>query len=204
MTKPTANRLYPWQREGYLKPKAQPLFDTIILPAKQPLGRYYAFRNQMKFDDGVYKTPADTNMSLCGQLGTPLEYDFRWMELHFERYERSAAKFAMRFIRVSFIFGHQTVWQRMCGAAWRPLIDCPKNPITNESAQVQAKAVADEFQKRGEFWPHYWTPVGDVYSPRRIDSVEAFQVEVDFSEPVLLNDPIHLKVVMQDVMYSPH
>lgn len=183
---------------------SQPIIDTIILPADQPLSKYSAFMQPRTFEDGLPKTSADTNMTQAGALGYPLHYDLRWLELHFEKYERSAARFALGHMYFAFYFGCNVPWLRISGSAWTPLVGCPQHPGDPRytSPENLARAVADEFKARGDFWPHYWHRIGDPEGSRRIDSTESFRVEIWFDEPIILKDPIRLKVAMQDTLYT--
>jgi len=72
---------------GLMRGLRQPLFDTVIfLPSKHEK-KDYAFVDNKKFLDDTPKTNRDTNMTVSGTLGWPLEYDIESMEIHFEEFE---------------------------------------------------------------------------------------------------------------------
>lgn len=187
-----------------LRRVSHPLIDTIIIPAGRRLQRYHAFVDNKKFDDDTLKTESDTNMYQSGQLGHPLYYDLRWLELHFEKCEAADARLIFRHMKFTFFFGCNTPYQRIVGAAWRPLLDVPSDSVHPRDSvpEETAKAVVDEIERRGGFWPHYWSAIGDPQGFRRISPTESFRAELEFSEPVLLHAPIQLKVAMQDTLYA--
>lgn len=184
---------------------SQPMIDTIILPANVPLCRYSAFVDCRKFEDGSQKTRADTNMWQNGSLGYPLEFDLRWIELHFDdAADAAAARLVLSHMYVSFYFGCNVPWLRISGSAWKPLVGCPQHPVDPRytSPEKFSKAVADEVLRRGGIWSHYWTPIGDPQGFRRVSSTESFHMQVEFDEHILLAKPMRLKLAMQDTLYT--
>jgi hypothetical protein len=188
-----------------LKKVQQPLVDTIILDPGWPEMSLSAFVDNLKFPDGTPKTAADTNMSYSAQLGYPLEYDLRWIELHFAEYESpEIARLLLSRMNVAFFFGCNTPWLRLSASAWKPLVACPKHspPVKYASDEKFAKAVADEIGKRGGFWPSYWAPIGNPDGFRRIVSTESFRIEAQFTERIPLRKRTRIQFAMQDTLYT--
>ena len=138
-------------------------------------------------------------MTQSGQLGYPLEYDLNRIELHFEQYDSpEQARFILQHMEFVWFFGSNTPWLRLSGASWRPLMEGFFLPI----GDANARQIAEEMKKRGNFWPHYWHPIGPTDRPRRIHSTESFRAELHFKEPIRLKSPVRIKAVMQDTLYA--
>jgi hypothetical protein len=173
----------------------QPLVDTE--PYRSGLRRLDSFVDCRRFHDGTMKAPADTTLSQSGQLGYPLQYDVRWIELHLTGLPEDCKKVHAA-AHLSLFFGHGTPHLRVPASAMRPLISLPNLKLKRRLA----KKVADAFRDRGQEFGHYWHPVATDGKARRLDSCESFRVELEVARPFCLSGPeVRVQVCLQDVLY---
>lgn len=179
-----------------LRPLKQGIIDTEKIAAYTRKVVFFWDNKKFALDESQ-KLPCHTNMTLCGQLGYPLMYDFRWLELHFDGDPEVCQKVLER-SEFRFIFGGNTVYLRVPGSAWKPLVAMPKREMKKDDYDH----IASVFLERGLFWGHYFHRFSDVGPPRRIDSTEAFRAEMSFYDLPQFPDPIHIKVSMHDTIYA--
>lgn len=179
-----------------LKAVRQPLVDTE--PYRSGTTRLGFFVDNRKFYDGMQKGPGDTNMGQSGQLGYPLEYDMRWIELHLTG-KPEDCKALRAAANLTLFFGCNTPILRLPAATMKPIIELPDLKLKRRLA----KKIADAFRARGQEFGHYWYPVDVQGKPRRLESTHSFRAELEVVVPVPLVGPeVRVQVCLQDVLYT--
>jgi hypothetical protein len=188
-------------RAAVLKAIPQPLIDTEIFPAGRTVVKAQLFVDSKKFADGTPKGRADTNMTQSGQLGYPLEFDLRWLELHLTSDDPAMPALLLPHLSLTFFFGCNTPWLRVPVSAMRPMLGLPDSNLKPADYEKLGRSIRRQLEERKWCWGHYWTPCGDIIV-RRIESTESFRAEIDCEKPIALTSPVRVQVAMQDTLYA--
>ena len=200
-----------------LRPQRHIYFDTVRLQGEH---QENLFSDIMKFPNGEYKQrDVDTNMNLCGQLGTPLLFDLWAWSVAFEKFGTGAdIREVMASTSFKLVFGwrdnayHSAVGTEFyptimltdglsggtVGLDTKPFRKTVKNwkKVTNQ-IRVSLRSMA----KRGQV-THWYQSLRVDQKAIRIDSVEAFKVVIA-SSAKKLSCPVQFKVGLHGILYTP-
>jgi hypothetical protein len=186
-----------------LRPLKQTLYDKLIVPESGHIGRVSLFDDCKFFPDHTQKTEKDTNMTLSGQLGFPLEFDLSWIDLKFEKFAHpDDVRRVLRGLTFKWIRGQCTPWLRVTLSGFEPRMDL--EGVGDGELKEFVNKELKKFQDAG-IWTRYragvLTPDG---LPQRLSSTESFRVEVASPEGGIgeLHGPVHLKVLLGDQLYA--
>lgn len=190
--------LLPPPRTGVQYVVGAPPFTPILRPLRQTLysrmsahpgtTRMMGFVNAcgMRGEDGIHLTGGDTNMTQCGQLGTPLEYDLVCLGIHpfgaGEEYKRWWDTFLNYQPEFTWIFGQNMPWLRTTVN----LMDV-KFPFMTASQLEEARGRLPEFPEilrqiaLDMVLPRTATMTTPDRRARRISSTESFRAEINFT-----------------------
>lgn len=181
----------------------QALYDKLIVPESGYIGKVCLFDDSKFFPDHSQKSEKDTNMTLPGMLGHPLEFDLSWIDLKFEKFSHpDDIRRVLRGLTFKWVRGQNTPWLRLTLSGFEPYIQT--DPLLPENQQLLIASQLQSFHDQG-IWTRYrvrvLTPDGLA---QRITSSEAFRVEVSSAEGGLgeLHGPVHLKVLLGDQLYT--
>lgn len=168
----------------------QPIFDTLIVPERGGSVNVALFSDHKRFPDGTPKEQwKDCNFLLDQQLGFPLQYDLKRLDLHIEKYAHpSDVEMVMKGLKVMFMLGQGQLVLGATAATFAPrLVGSYPELIEDQIAK---------FAKDG-VWRHYTHPV-----ELKLGSTEQFRCEMSgfFGE---LHGSVHLKVLMQGTLLKP-
>jgi len=206
-----------------LKPRRQPIFDTLIVPdyGEVETGLFLDCRT---FPDGTHKVYGrDTNMTQHGHLGTPLIYDILSWTLNFEEWGHPEdVRKVLAGLQLAFHLGFSGDPPRCVapGSQFVPIIGITNGkqlldlyttqPIPGQLAgysderwkEIKAAVVerVDECVRTG-LWRHYYMGLA---SPKaiRLESTDGFFVRATCRAGKLAG-PVRLKVSFRGTMYAP-
>lgn len=177
------------------------LYDTLIVPEFCECLDVRLFADCRWFPDHTPKTERDCNLTVDGMLGQPLMYDLRRFELVFEKWSHPEdIKRVLRGLVFNWIRGQCVPWLRVTLSGFEPYVAVEDE--AKDGGALRNEMLRD--LKREGVWSHYRTSALTVEGkPQRIESTEAFRVDVKCPRPIgELHGPVRLKVLLQDTLYT--
>jgi hypothetical protein len=185
-----------------MRPLKQSLYDTLIVPESGHVGKVTLFDDCHFFPNHTQKTEKDTNMTLSGQLGHPLEYDLRWIDLKFEKFSHpDDLRRVLKGLTFRWVRGQSVPWLRVTLSGFEPYLAKDElGPGVSDEEVRRLLAAYDGDNK----WTRFRASVLSLDGlPQRIGSSECFRVEV--SDDVGLGElhgPVRLKVILGDTLFT--
>lgn len=200
-----------------LRPRRHIYFDTVRL---QGTHQEALFSNIMSFPNGEYKQrDIDTNMNLCGQLGTPLLFDLWAWSIAFEKFGTgSDIREVLASTSFKLVFGYRdhTIHSAV-GTEFYPAIMLTDGlsggtvgleKVTRKRRADNWKKAAGQIRgslrsmaKRGQI-THWYQELAVDRKAIRIDSTEGFKVDI-VSSAKKLSCPVQFKVGLHGILYTP-
>lgn len=200
------------------KPTKHVIFDTVRLKASGD-HEERLFNNPFKFPNGDEKLrDIHTNMNLCGQLGTPLNFDMVMWSIVFEDfYDGDDIRKVLANLSLKFIGGwsYSDVLFKSVGSMFYPallLTDgfssdwiTPKHEPLRKAIKKYDKAVrqikaAVGLMARKQVWTHWYQMVDVDRKARRIESTDAMGVDVKVGL-VSMSSSVEFKIGLHGLMY---
>lgn len=184
-----------------LRQLSHALYDTLIVPESGEMGDVALYADCRWFPDHTPKTERDCNLTADGLLGVPLMYDLRRFELVFEKWSHpDDVRRVLKGLVFQWIRGQCCPWLRVTLSGFEPYIAVADD--VPEADSVRREMLRD--LKREGVWSHYRTSALTTEGrPQRIESTEAFRVDVKCPRPIgELHGPVRLKVLLQDTLYT--
>ena len=176
---------------GILQGSEQPLFDTFEIKDNnfEPTIVEDLFTNPKMFSDGTPKTNKDCNLTISGQLGYPLEFDIRALDLRFEKFSdpEDVRKF-LSSVTVTWFYGEGIPELRVAASAF--------NPAHRHTSQDRLVIQRENRLIEKGLWPIYSHSV----RKRTIYSTESFRMEIQFSG-VKFSGPMRVKALMSGKLW---
>jgi hypothetical protein len=170
------------------------------------------FQDYRKFSNGDEKTEGlHTNLFLCGQLGTPREFQIiHWGVVFEEWWDKDDLKTVLRNLSLRLIFGSNVTMQLCALSTFAPTLFVSDGLASHAiEAGYKIEGEVTEWKKLNQqigeclkkfsqegVWTHYFrSVVSAAGKPLHLDSTESFRVEAKIPL-VNLKGPVQLKVVL--------
>lgn len=169
-----------------------PRYDSFELLPSDKVVDIHLFQNNVGREDPYtkkIKTPADCNMTLCGQLGRPLGAKWEWIRFFMEDFQHvEDVRAVLSNLYIDVITGSQTIARRFAVSAMSPVL--PKG----------GKELVSQWIKDGVVvaWPWLQAALPVI----GVDWCESFRVSL-YADPFHLKEAVRGKVFLGPWLYRP-
>ena len=170
-----------------LRQEFHPVYDTLTIRPGWAPNRAILFMDPVGFTG---KTPAETNMNMSGQLGSPIQAVWKWIKAIFEAgssedIEKVAQAYTVRLIR-----GYNNDHFKLPISAFSPIL-----PRENLEALQDFTGESRSWLS----WPWRESPIQEL----KVDSTMAFSVELEALSLPLIQGDVRLKIMLGPDIYRP-